>query len=1067
MAQPSRSLWLRTFFAASALLAVACGDSETTNPVDPVEPSEPGEQPGDEPLTSDDGAFESSKPGQSSGGDDLSSNGSVATDSAESVGGPSSPASPGAPPPNGQGAAQADDGSASAERAIEEADIIKLEGNLLYALSRYGGLSVIDVSDPSNLRSLGRHKVMATPFEMYVRDGTAFVLYNGYGEYEYDADTQTYTWYQTSYVIALDASDPAAVRETGRFPLAGYISDSRIVGDVLYVAAFEDGYCWGCGNGPRTNLMSLDVADPSAIAKLDELSFEETENTYGWKKSLMATDERMYLAGPAWGATEQPEGSVIQVVDISDPTGDMVLGASVEVGGQIESRWQMDEYEGFLRVISQPFTWRTDLVPVIETFTVESSDVVTPLASLPMVLPRPERLQSVRFDGERAYAITFEQTDPLFTIDLRNPAAPVQAGELEMPGWVYYMHPHGDRVLGLGFDQGNPEGSLTVSLFDVSDLSTPTMLDRVNFGGDWASLAEDQDRIHKAFNVMDEQNLVLVPFSGWSYTENMDETGYYCGLSEYQSGVQLVDWDDVADSLTLRGVAPARGQARRGFVHNDALFTMSDDRLEAFDIGDRDAPGSRDQVALALRVDQTAGSGDTLVQVGYDWWTNVAEITTRSLSNPNAMSGTELELPQVTQTDCYTSSYLGDIRSGDDAVYFLYHNYSYDPVTGQSENGTRIVTVDISDPESPSIAGDTDLGFTPNYYYGWAPGLVSAGQPLVSAGNTLVFANHEYEYDSQGNLNAERHGVKVVDLSEPSETTVTNVELPFGLGGTGLLLSDDVVATSHFEPSPTNTNRVRFYLDRVDISDPTNPVALPPVNVPGSVVAYDAPSERALTVDYREIVTGSTERQCYEVHGGWFDYPGTDYANYDYENTLGTCHAIIQTLRLVDIDDGSASVIDSYELNRGESVGVSALGDDRVFISLGGGSYYGYATTDVAAGGVGISPGYYGYSTFASGTADLLVLGGLRSGEFEVSRLSIETGNGYYGSLDRVVAVGDKAVVASGWQGKLSVIDASDASAPRILRDVDVPGYVQDLDVFGNVAVASMGYDGVQSITLE
>ena len=72
-------------------------------------------------------------------------------------------------------------------------------------------------------------------------------------------------------------------------------------------------------------------------------------------------------------------------------------------------------------------------------------------------------------DGERAYAITFEQTDPLFTIDLSDPASPMQRGALEIPGFVYHMEPRGDRLIGLGFDQGNPDGAITVSLFDVSD----------------------------------------------------------------------------------------------------------------------------------------------------------------------------------------------------------------------------------------------------------------------------------------------------------------------------------------------------------------------------------------------------------------------------------------------------------------------------------------------------------------------------------------------------------------------------------------------------------------------
>jgi hypothetical protein len=1070
----SRFRWAPLTLSASALLALACSDGESASSQDPVSEHDGNDtgEGSEEPVLSEDGAFESSLPGGgSASGPGVGQDGAAEGVSNDSAGEPA----PGAVPPTANGpttgtpvspTTPADDGG-SAARAIEEADIIKLDGDRLFALSQYGGLSVIDVSDPANLSLLGRHKVLATPFEMYVRENIAMVLYNGYGEYTYDEATQMYTWHQTSYVIAFDATDPSNIEELGRFPVLGYVSDSRIVGDILYVAAFEDGYCWGCGAAPRTNLISLDVSNPSAINKVDELSFEEVENTYGWKKSMTSTDQRMYIAGPAWGATEQPEGSLIQVVDISDPSGDMVLGAGVEVGGQIESRWQMDEYEGVLRVISQPFTWSTEQVPVIETFDVAASDTITPLASLPMVLPRPERLQSVRFDGPRGYAITFQQTDPLFTIDLSDPLAPIQAGELEMPGWVYYMHPHGDRVLGLGFDQGNTDGGLTVSLFDVSDLATPTMLSRVNFGGEWGQLAEDQDRIHKAFNVLDEQNLILVPFSGWSYSESVDATGYYCGVSDYESGVQLIDWDDAADTLALRAAAPARGQARRGFMHNDVLFTMSDDRLETFDIQDRDAPASQDTLALAQQVNRAAGDGETLVKVGYDWWTNSAEITTTRLANANDLEvGAELELPQLNESNCYGSSYLSDVVSGDGATYFLYQNYSYNPATGESKDSSRVVTVDTSDPDAPRLAGDAALPFSPSYYYGYAPGLVSNGVGLVSRGNTLVFSNHEYSYDTLGNYESESLSAKVVDMSDPADPAVANVPLPLGLGATGLLIDDNVVALSHYAQSPTNPERVRFYLDRIDISDAANPVLSPSVNIPGSLLAYDAASERAITVDYREVTVTTTERRCYENEHGWFELPGNDYTNYNPETTPGLCHSVMQTLRLVDVEDGVAEIIDSYALAKGESVGLTALGNDRFFVALNtSGGYYYYNTPGVPVADIAVGPGgYYGYSSFSTGAARLLVLGGIESGEFAASRIELETGDGFYGYFSHLVAVGQSAVVSTGWQGRLSVVDGSDATAPTIAQDVEIAGYVQDLDVIGNVAVASMGYDGVQTI---
>lgn len=142
----------------------------------------------------------------------------------------------------------------------------------------------------------------------------------------------------------------------------------------------------------------------------------------------------------------------------------------------------MDEHNGVLRAVTQPGSSRSTEPPMLETFEVVSSSEITQLSSLEVKLPRPEELRSVRFDGDRAFAITFEQTDPLFTFDLSDPAAPRQLGELEIPGWLYHMEPRGDRLYALGFERGNEGGALHASLFDISELSAPKQLARVNFG---------------------------------------------------------------------------------------------------------------------------------------------------------------------------------------------------------------------------------------------------------------------------------------------------------------------------------------------------------------------------------------------------------------------------------------------------------------------------------------------------------------------------------------------------------------------------------------------------------
>jgi uncharacterized secreted protein with C-terminal beta-propeller domain len=95
------------------------------------------------------------------------------------------------------------------------------------------------------------------------------------------------------------------------------------------------------------------------------------------------------------------------------------------------------------------------------------------------------------------------------------------------------MEPRGDRLLALGSDNTDPAGALHVSLFDVADLSNPTMIERVAFGGDWSSVSEDQDRIHKAFKI-DDEGLIRCPTAVGSDPPT-------ARLRGRRSGIQLID----------------------------------------------------------------------------------------------------------------------------------------------------------------------------------------------------------------------------------------------------------------------------------------------------------------------------------------------------------------------------------------------------------------------------------------------------------------------------------------------------------------------------------------------
>ncbi|HTV21472.1 MAG TPA: beta-propeller domain-containing protein, partial [Polyangiaceae bacterium] len=122
--------------------------------------------------------------------------------SAESAGNPTAPAT-------NDNASNAD--TDGAQRAISEADILQLSGDRLYALSRYSGLTVIDVSNPASLRIEGVYRSAADPFEMYVDDGLVYAMYNGW--YSYTCDDQgSCSWTTEARVQAIDTRNPADIR---------------------------------------------------------------------------------------------------------------------------------------------------------------------------------------------------------------------------------------------------------------------------------------------------------------------------------------------------------------------------------------------------------------------------------------------------------------------------------------------------------------------------------------------------------------------------------------------------------------------------------------------------------------------------------------------------------------------------------------------------------------------------------------------------------------------------------------------------------------------------------------
>ncbi|HEX6417006.1 MAG TPA: beta-propeller domain-containing protein, partial [Acidimicrobiales bacterium] len=241
--------------------------------------------------------------------------------------------------------------------------------------------------------------------------------------------------------------------------------------------------------------------------------------------TVYASSEHLYVAAPEWVDAAVPEGgrgvpadglgTDIHRFDISDPSA-TTYEASGHVDGTLLGQFAMDEHDGHLRVATTTGTPWAEGAGESESHVIVLAEEDGALVRVGGVsgLGRGETIYAVRFTGEVGYVVTFEQKDPLYTIDLSDPAAPRVTGELEILGYSAYLHPAGDgRLIGVGQD-ATEDGSVTgtqVALFDVSDPAAPTRIAQATVPGGGSTAESD----HRAFLWWPDDDLVAVPLGSY------------------------------------------------------------------------------------------------------------------------------------------------------------------------------------------------------------------------------------------------------------------------------------------------------------------------------------------------------------------------------------------------------------------------------------------------------------------------------------------------------------------------------------------------------------------------
>ena len=237
--------------------------------------------------------------------------------------------------------------------------------------------------------------------------------------------------------------------------------------------------------------------DTTSVVTLDPASAQPGPSTtvVGDASAVYASTDALYLADAAGAATD------ISEFDLSDPAQVSYVG-SASVPGQLIGRYALDAWRGDLRVATTTgqATPAPGEGPVPARLSESRITVLAPsggsLATVGAVtgLGSGEKIYAVRFEGPLAYVVTFRQTDPLYVVDLSDPARPVERGQVALTGFSTFLQPLGPSLLlGIGqqVDSRLRQTGLQLSVFDVSDPQNPALRSRADLGSSYSAAQTD------------------------------------------------------------------------------------------------------------------------------------------------------------------------------------------------------------------------------------------------------------------------------------------------------------------------------------------------------------------------------------------------------------------------------------------------------------------------------------------------------------------------------------------------------------------------------------------------
>ena len=577
---------------------------------------------------------------------------------------------------------------------IEEADIWAWDHSTLYFYNQYRGLQVIDMSNPDEPRWMDYFRYPAKGEDLY-SVGNGRIILIGTGSY----------WQGEKVTLQFLDFDGSSLSHADSVQLgSGAYMDSRRYNDYLYVMTRE----WIQETNPEGQLSSAPLIRLYTVALNGEgedriVDVQSFEGDGYLDAVLTAQPDGILLSLNKWHPVSTDWRyrwrSEVHVL-VPGENGIPELVGVAPLAGVLHDKFKLNFRDGRLTTISQQADWTTgrfSRATKLENFILGEAGFVR---SGSLDLAPGETLFATRFYGDTVYIVTFLFVDPLFAIDNSNPASPVIAGELEVPGWSNYIEWVDDQLFAIGIE----ESRLTVSIFDVADPANMSLKDRVYLNEDsWAYSEAQYD--DQAISFFPGAGLLILPFTTYSWT-NPDGP---------VQAMQLISWDDTG--LRLRGQIQHIDVPRRGVLMDNTVVTISGREVVTTDVTDPDVPVEGGSATLAWNIQHLIPHTDYWLQLEspesvYTYWYWRSPYDPALMGDP-VLYVTAKATPNIPEVEVpLASGRLLGVAHQDNRLVTL-QDISGSPETNYweiPEKQSLVVRVyDISDPLAPAMLDEAQL----------------------------------------------------------------------------------------------------------------------------------------------------------------------------------------------------------------------------------------------------------------------------------------------------------------------------------------------------------------------